>query len=179
MLFPPARQFSSSLIDGCLKYKHKEKPKTGPRPGPRLNYDVKIGPIAARWGWAEMQGSSVPLGRDHVSPSGAPSHCRALRIVLTFPPLTAPLPTAFTAPGGGGRWWTMGPPPVRGDPSWGESPMESHREGKSGPRTTLGPARTRLLAADGPRPGALSPELRGAEQSGGRRTDEASAKSVP
>ncbi len=57
--------------------------------------------------------------------------------------------------------------------------MESHREGKSGPRTILGPARTRLLAADGPRPGALSPELRGAEQSGGRRTDEASAKSVP
>ncbi len=34
----------SSLIDGCLKYKNKEKPKTGPRPGPRLNYDVKIGP---------------------------------------------------------------------------------------------------------------------------------------
>ncbi len=36
--------FFSSLIDGCLKYKNKEKPKTGPRPGPRLNYDVKIGP---------------------------------------------------------------------------------------------------------------------------------------
>ncbi len=34
----------SSLIDGYLKYKNKEKPKTGPRPGPRLNYDVKIGP---------------------------------------------------------------------------------------------------------------------------------------
>ncbi len=33
----------SSLIDGCLKYKNKEKPKTGPRPGPRLNYDVNIG----------------------------------------------------------------------------------------------------------------------------------------
>ncbi len=48
--FPPARQFFSSLIDGCLKYKHKEKPKTGPRPGPRLNYDVKIGPIEARSG---------------------------------------------------------------------------------------------------------------------------------
>ncbi len=44
------RQFFSSLIDGCLKYKHKEKPKTGPRPGPRLNYDVKIGPIKARSG---------------------------------------------------------------------------------------------------------------------------------
>ncbi len=50
VLFPPARQFFSSLIDGCLKYKHKEKPKTGPRPGPRLNYDVKIGPIEARSG---------------------------------------------------------------------------------------------------------------------------------
>ncbi len=33
-----------SLIDGCLKYKNKEKPKTGPRPGPLLNYDVNIGP---------------------------------------------------------------------------------------------------------------------------------------
>ncbi len=37
-------------------------------------------------GRAEMQGSSVPLGRNHVSPSGAPSHRRALRIVLTSPP---------------------------------------------------------------------------------------------
>ncbi len=83
----------SSLIDGCLKYKHKEKPKTDPRPGPRLNYYVKIGPIEAR---SEMQGSSVPLGRNHVSPSGAPSHRRALRIVLTFPPLTAPLTSATT-----------------------------------------------------------------------------------
>ncbi len=40
-------QFFSSLIDGCLKYKNKEKPKTGPRPGPRLNYDVKIGSTEA------------------------------------------------------------------------------------------------------------------------------------
>ncbi len=32
-----------------------------------------------------MQGSSVPLGRNHVSPSGAP-HRWALRIVLTSPP---------------------------------------------------------------------------------------------
>ncbi len=39
VLFPPAQH-----IDGCLKYKNKEKPKTGLRPGPRLNYDVKIGP---------------------------------------------------------------------------------------------------------------------------------------
>ncbi len=36
--------FFSSLIDGCLKYTNKEKPKTGLRPGPRLSYDVKIGP---------------------------------------------------------------------------------------------------------------------------------------
>ncbi len=33
-----------SLIDGCLKYNNKEKPKTGLRPGPRLNDDVNIGP---------------------------------------------------------------------------------------------------------------------------------------
>ncbi len=50
VLFPPARQFFSSIIDGCLKYKNKEKPKTGPRPDPRLNYDVKISPIEARSG---------------------------------------------------------------------------------------------------------------------------------
>ncbi len=42
--FHQGGNFFSSLIDGCLKYKNKEKPKTGPRPGPRLNYDVKIGP---------------------------------------------------------------------------------------------------------------------------------------
>ncbi len=47
VLFPPARQFFSSLIDGCLKYKNKEKPKTGQRPSPRLNYDMKIGLIEA------------------------------------------------------------------------------------------------------------------------------------
>ncbi len=34
----------SSITDGCLKYKNKEKPKTGQRPGPHLNYDVNIGP---------------------------------------------------------------------------------------------------------------------------------------
>ncbi len=28
----------------CLKYKDEEKPKTGPRTGLRLNYDVNIGP---------------------------------------------------------------------------------------------------------------------------------------
>ncbi len=44
--------FFSLLIDGCLKYKNKESPKTGPRPGPRLNYDMKIVPKP------EMQGSS-------------------------------------------------------------------------------------------------------------------------
>ncbi len=57
-----------------------------------------------------------------------------------------------------------------GEPSRGE---------KSGPRTILGPARTGLLATDGPRPGALSSELPGAEQLGERCTDEPSAKSVP
>ncbi len=46
-------------------------------------------------GRAEMQGSSVPLGRNHVSPSGGPLPSWALRIVLTFPPLTAPLATAI------------------------------------------------------------------------------------
>ena len=40
----PSAAIFSSLIDGCLKYKSKEKSKTGGRPGPRLNYDVKIGP---------------------------------------------------------------------------------------------------------------------------------------
>ncbi len=46
-------------------------------------------------GRAEMQGSSVPLGRNHVSPSGGPLPSWALRIVLTFPPLTAPLITGI------------------------------------------------------------------------------------
>ncbi len=45
-------------------------------------------------GRAEMQGSSVTLGRNHVSPSGAPSHRRALRNRPNFPPLTAPLGAA-------------------------------------------------------------------------------------
>ncbi len=80
VLFPPVRQFFSSLIDGYLKYKHKEKPKS-------LNYDVKIGPIEARSGSGWNAGLySVPLGRNHVSPSGGPLPSWALRIVLTFPP---------------------------------------------------------------------------------------------
>ncbi len=37
-----------------------------------------------------MQGSSFPLSRNHISPSGAPSHRRALRIVLTPPLLRCP-----------------------------------------------------------------------------------------
>ncbi len=41
-------------------------------------------------GRAEMQGSSVPLGRNHVSPSGGPLPSWALRIVLTSPPYGAP-----------------------------------------------------------------------------------------
>ncbi len=65
--FHQHRNFFSSLIDGCLKYKSKEKPKTGPRPGSRLNYDVKIGPKPGPrdvkksgpvGAGAEMQGSS-------------------------------------------------------------------------------------------------------------------------
>ncbi len=66
MLFPPARQFFSSLIDGCLKYKNKEKPKTGPRPDPRLNYDVKIGLKPG------------PRGVKKLGPIGPGLKCRAL-----------------------------------------------------------------------------------------------------
>ncbi len=61
-----------------------------------------------------------------------------------------------------GRGWR--PPLVRGDPSWLESPKESRRGGKSDPRTILGPARTGLLIAAELRPGALSPEPRGADR---------------
>ncbi len=47
----------------CLKYKNKEKPKKGPRPGPRLNYDVKIGPKPGprdvKKSGPEMQGSNT------------------------------------------------------------------------------------------------------------------------
>ncbi len=66
MLFPfhQSGNFLSSLIDECLKYKNKEKRKTGPRPGPCLNYDVKIVPKPSPGGVkksgarAQMQGSS-------------------------------------------------------------------------------------------------------------------------
>ncbi len=85
-------------------------------------------------------------------------------------------PTASITPGGGEGPY---PPPVRGDPSRQESPMESRRGEKSGARTMLGPARTGLLATAGPHSGALSLELPGAERSGERHTDEASATSVP
>ncbi len=47
-------------------------------------------------------------------------------------------PTASTTLSGGER---SCPLPVRGDPSWRESPMESRRGEKSGQRTILGPAR--------------------------------------
>ena len=57
--------------------------------------------------------------------------------------------------------------------------MERRRGEKSDPRNILGPARTGLLLEDGPRPGVLSAELLGAEQSGNKRTDKASAKSAP
>ena len=39
--------FFFSLSDGCLKYKSKEKSKTGGGHGPCLNYDVKIIPKAS------------------------------------------------------------------------------------------------------------------------------------
>ncbi len=48
-------------------------------------------------------------------------------------------PIVSTTPSGGER---SCPLPVRGDPSWRESPMESRRGEKSGQRTILGPART-------------------------------------
>ncbi len=47
-------------------------------------------------------------------------------------------PTASTTQSGGER---SCPLPVRGDPSWRESPMESRRGEKSGQRTILGPDR--------------------------------------
>ncbi len=79
VLFPPARQFFSSLIDGCLKV---------------WIMTWKLARLKPGRGRAEMQGSSVPLGRNHVSPSGGPLPSWALRIVLTFPPFTAPLDAA-------------------------------------------------------------------------------------
>ncbi len=65
--------FFSSLIDGCLKYKNKEKPKTGPRPGPRLNYDVKIGPKLGHRGIKKS------------GPVGPRLKCRALSTVPLEP----------------------------------------------------------------------------------------------
>ncbi len=38
VLFHQRGNLFSSLIDVCLRFKNKEKPKTGPR----LNYDVKL-----------------------------------------------------------------------------------------------------------------------------------------
>ncbi len=67
----------SSLIDGCLKYKNKEKPKTGPRAGSRLNYDVKIVPKPG------------PRGVKKSGPAGAGLKCRALAfpsVEITSPP---------------------------------------------------------------------------------------------
>ncbi len=80
---------------------------------------------------------------------------------LWVAPPSGATPTTSTSPGRGDR-----PPSVRGDPSWRESPMESHRGEKSGPRTILGLARTVLPEVLWPRPGALSPEHPGAERSG-------------
>ncbi len=61
--------FFSSLIDGCLKYKNKEKPKTGPRLSPHLNYDVKISPKPG------------PRGIKKSGPIGPGLKCRALHYI--------------------------------------------------------------------------------------------------
>ncbi len=58
----------SSQIDECQNCKNKEKPKTGPRPGPRLNYDVKIGPKPG------------PRGVKKSGPVGPGPKCRALAV---------------------------------------------------------------------------------------------------
>ncbi|KAI2654664.1 Microtubule-associated serine/threonine-protein kinase 4 [Labeo rohita] len=57
--------FFINIIGGCLKSKKKVKNKTGPNPGPHLNYDVKTGPkpkrhknIGACRAWAKMHGST-------------------------------------------------------------------------------------------------------------------------
>ncbi len=63
----------SSLIDGWLKYKNKEKPKTGPRPGPHLNYDVKTVPKPG------------PRGVKRSGPVGPRLKCRALSAVPLEP----------------------------------------------------------------------------------------------
>ncbi len=60
-----------------------------------------------------------------------------------------------------------------------ESPMESLLGGRPGPKTMDGLVSMELLIVVVPRPGELSLELPGAEQSGERHTDEASATSAP
>ncbi len=85
-------------------------------------------------------------------------------------------PTASTTLGGGEKWCPL---PVRGYPTGWECPMESFLAGLPGLQTMDGPASTGLLKGDEPCPGELSPELPGAEQSGGRHTNEASATPVP
>ncbi len=71
-------------------------------------------------------------------------------------------PIVSTTPSGGER---SCPLPVRGYPSWRESPMESRRGERSGQR--LYSARPEQgFSIEGPRPCALSLELPGAERSG-------------
>ncbi len=82
-------------------------------------------------------------------------------------------PTTLTSPGGGDR-----PTPVRVFPPDWNFPWRAIKE-RSSPRTILGPARKVLPEVDWPRSGILLPELPGAERSGERHTDEASATSVP
>ncbi len=71
-------------------------------------------------------------------------------------------PIVSTTPSGGER---SCPLPVRGSPSWRESPMESRRGEKSGQRLySVRPEQG--FSIEGPRPCALSLELPGAERSG-------------
>ncbi len=73
---------------------------------------------------------------------------------------SGPKPTASTTPSRGERTC---PPPVRGKPSWRESPMESQWGEKSGPRTIDRPEWCCVI--DGTHPGTLYLEFLWAEGS--------------
>ncbi len=47
-----------------LKYNNKDKPKPGQRPGPRLNYDVKIG-LKPQNSWDRQGSSDIIRSHDH------------------------------------------------------------------------------------------------------------------
>ncbi len=86
-VFPPEQQLFSALIGGCLKYENKEKPKTVPRLGPYLNYDMKIGPKPSPWSVKKsgfvgpgLKCKALAIGTDNVSVL-----CRVLCPHLMFP----------------------------------------------------------------------------------------------